>query len=367
MNRMTTTDNQNIYEKVLDVMESGGTPGKEAAVDGDMLDACRDLTDVAMLLDAAPTDVDGRLRAFHARHHRRAVVRTMVVVAAAAACIAALLMVTLTGQSGADLNSSPIAYTAVRNLEGVTVVGQNGKEIIQPTTGATGRKVFNVLSAGESDVVLTAAVPAGSSYEMQLSDGTHVYMHSNSRLVFPSRFTGTREVRLDGEAYFDVARDEEHPFIVHGGNMQTEVLGTEFYVKAYGNASDNVTLVRGKVKVSSGSGSAVLSPGQQTLLSADGKLTARSVDVAPYEYWRDGYLFYDHTSLKKIIESVAKDNDYGVEFPADESADKALAREMHFVADRTQGVASVLKALGELSNLDISVNGDKVVVKRSLL
>lgn len=361
---MTTTDNDNTLDKVLDVMESGGTVGKDAVIDDDVLAACRDLTDVAMLLDAAPTDVDSRLKAFHARHHRRAIVRTMVAVAAAAACIAALVMVTFTGHSGADLNSSPIAYTAVRNLKGVTIVGQNGKEIIKPTTDAAGRKVFNVLSASESDVVLTAAVPAGSSYEMQLSDGTRVYMHSNSRLVFPSRFTGTREVRLDGEAYFDVAHDEEHPFIVHGGNMQTEVLGTEFYVKAYGNASDNVTLVRGKVKVSSGNGSAVLSPGYQTLLSADGKLTTRSIDVAPYEYWRDGYLFYDHTTLKKIIESVAKDNDYGVEFMADETVDKTLAREMHFVADRTQGVASVLQALSELSNLDICVNGERVIVRK---
>lgn len=354
---MTTTINTTIEEQAADMMESGAdVPG--CMPDEAVADACRDLACAAMLLDDAPTDIEARLHDFHRRHRRR--VRTLWVAVAAAACAAVLLVVTLTNNRQVDLDSSPIAYTEVRNLKGVTIVGQRGHKTLRKAENVVQGKVFDVLDESESDIVLTAAVPTGSAYEMLLSDGTRVLMHSNSRLVFPSRFTGgRREVRLDGEAYFVVAHDAEHPFVVHGGTMTTEVLGTEFYVRAYGDGGDNVTLISGKVRAAANGKSIVMVPGQQASVAAGGSMAVSSVDVSPYEYWRDGYLFYDHTSLRNIVKSIAHDNAYGVEF----KAMSGLDREMHFVADRTHGIGPVLNALSAITGIGIRAEGTQIVVE----
>ncbi len=353
---MTTTKDTTIEEQAADIMESG-TNVPVCMPDEAVTDACRDLACAAMLLDDAPTDIETRLHDFHRRHRR---VRALWVAMAAAACAAVLLMVTLTNNRRADLDSSPIAYTEVRNLKGITIVGQRGHTTLRKTENVVQGKVFNVLDESESDIVLTAAVPTGSDYEMLLSDGTRVLMHSNSRLVFPSRFTGgRREVRLDGEAYFVVAHDAEHPFVVHGGAMTTEVLGTEFYVRAYGNGADNVTLIGGKVRAEANGHSLVMVPGQQVSVAANGSMTVSKIDVAPYEYWRDGYLFYDHMNLRNIVESIARDNAYGVEFRTTTDID----REMHFVVDRTHGIGPVLKALSAITGISIHAEGKKIVVE----
>lgn len=355
---MTIEKNTNLEEQATNIMEGGGADAHGGMPDGDVLDACRDLSCAAMLLDNAPSDIEARLRAFHHRHsHRMRIVWGAV---AAAACAAALLILTLTKRPNVDLDSSPIAYTEVRNLKGVTIMAQQGDKTVEEALQTKQSKVFNVLDQSESDIVLTAAVPTGSAYEMVLSDGTRVLMHSNSRLVFPSRFTGSkREVRLDGEAYFIVAHDAEHPFVVHGRAMETEVLGTEFYMQSYGNSKDCVTLINGRVLAKVGGSQTVMAPGQRASIAADGTAAVRDVDVTPYEYWRDGYLFYDHMALRDIIESIAQDNAYDVEF----KTSARLDRDMHFVADRTQGIGVVLNNLSSITGLKIKTEGKKIVVE----
>lgn len=340
-------------------MEQGGMGFEGDMPEDAVLDACRELAMAAMAMDDAPVDVESRLRAFDRRHrHRR--MRLLWAAVAAVACVA-LMVAIWPRHRQPDLSSSPIAYTEVRNLKGVTIVGQKGRKVEQKVATAEAGGVFDVLSADESDVVLTAAVPSGSSYEMRLADGTRVIMHSNSRLVFPSRFTGDkREVRLDGEAYFVVAHDAAHPFVVHGGRMETEVLGTEFYARAYGRADDDVTLVSGRLRVSAGAGSALLRPGQKAFMRADGTMLTVTADITPLEYWRDGYLFYDHTTLRDIIESIAADNAYTVDYKTQEHLD----REMHFVAERTQGVDAVLQTLSDITGITMRAVGARIVVGR---
>ncbi len=366
---MTTAEdyNNNTDERAVDLMEGGGMEGGGELPTGDVLEACRDLGYAAMALDGESPDVEARLAAFHQARlrGRRRGLWACGMAAAVAACAALLLVMAPMGRGGVDLDSSPIAYTEVRDLEGVTIVGQRGQAVVHTPAAERDEGVFDVRDESPSDVVLTAAVPTGSSYEMRLADGTRVLMHSNSRLVFPSRFTGgRREVRLDGEAYFVVARDEARPFVVHGGDMETEVLGTEFYVCAYEGggspqpAGSKVTLVSGKVRVRTAGGTATMRPGQQAMVGDDGKPVTRDVDVTPLEYWRDGYLIYDHQTLKDIIESIARDNSLQTEY----RTTAPLDREMHFVADRTHGTAEVLKALSAITGLDIRVTGKKISV-----
>lgn len=99
--------------------------------------------------------------------------------------------------------------------------------------------------------LLQASTPTGEGRNIQLADGTQVWLSPSSSLEYPAAFTGAlREVRLSGEAFFEVAHDKEHPFIIQSGNIETKVLGTSFNIQAYDNQEEiNVTVVTGKVNV----------------------------------------------------------------------------------------------------------------------
>jgi hypothetical protein len=106
-------------------------------------------------------------------------------------------------------------------------------------------------------------VPQGAEYHLVLSDGTRVWMNARSRLVYPVAFGDTREVELEGEAYFEVTRDENRPFIVHAGQVAVKVLGTEFNVNTCRKQKVQTVLVKG-----SGKGytvrCSIIQPGQQS-------------------------------------------------------------------------------------------------------
>src|ERR1019366_6846207 len=93
--------------------------------------------------------------------------------------------------------------------------------------------------------------PSRVKSKIVLSDGSVVTLNSETTLRYPAEFNGqTREVYLDGEAFFDVAKDHKHPFIVHAGKMNVRVLGTAFNIKSYANdATSETTLIRGAIEV----------------------------------------------------------------------------------------------------------------------
>ena len=155
-------------------------------------------------------------------------------------------------------------------------------------------------------------VPVAAEYQLRLSDGTVVYLNSDSRLKYPEVFTGNeRKVYLEGEAYFEVAKDKEHPFKVMAQGVEVNVLGTHFNVNAYPERTDVVTtLVEGKVRVGRGTRQIVLVPGEQAAASAE-SLNVKKVDVREYIAWKDGLFVFSRMSLEEIMRQVYRW--YGVE------------------------------------------------------
>ena len=148
-------------------------------------------------------------------------------------------------------------------------------------------------------------VPAGGEYRLVLSDGSVVYMNSESRLKYPVKFIeDKRVVKLEGEAYFDVTHDEQHPFIVHTEQLNVKVLGTGFNVMAYkGDARTEVTLVHGKVDVKSKNISEILTPSRQFVMNNDTReYEVRSVNVNTYVDWKNGILNFDAMPLEELGE-----------------------------------------------------------------
>ncbi|WP_292270185.1 FecR family protein [Butyricimonas sp.] len=151
-------------------------------------------------------------------------------------------------------------------------------------------------------------VPRGGEYQIVLADGTRVWLNSATKLIFPQNFTGKeRRVVLSGEAFFEVARDENKPFIVETSRMDVKVLGTRFNVNAYtDNEMVSTTLVDGSVEVASGTQKPItLVPGEQAYGEA-GELEKREVNVRLYTSWIDGRFMFNNVELEEIAKQISR-------------------------------------------------------------
>ena len=157
--------------------------------------------------------------------------------------------------------------------------------------------VYNVLS-----------VPRSCEYRLRLADGTMVWLNSDSELRYPVQFAGQeRRVFLSGEAYFEVAKDARHPFVVEVGHAEIEVLGTSFNVYSYlEEQKTEATLVEGKVRFSAGGQEVTLSPGEQGVWDTAGHLDKREVDVYPYIAWKDGKFVFRKRTLEEVMRIVSR-------------------------------------------------------------
>ena len=164
------------------------------------------------------------------------------------------------------------------------------------------------------------SVPRGGEYMLVLSDSTRVWVNAASRLRYPTRFEDTREVcLLEGEAYFDVARDEEKTFLVRTLRGSVRVLGTEFNVNAYDDEAGVVTtLVEGSVRFSDGEKRVVLRPGDQVATGGREAWQVREVDVAEYVGWKNGVYVFNRRTLAELMEIVERNYDVTVFFANEE-------------------------------------------------
>lgn len=162
----------------------------------------------------------------------------------------------------------------------------------------------------EGEVVLSdnlkgmeqVVVPWGQSVKLLLADGTNVWLNSNSKLVFTSSFEeNQRVVQLQGEGFFEVAHDPQHPFIVEVGQYRVKVLGTEFNVKAYHSDTHfEASLLSGSVEINrkETSENLLLKP-QERVIITDNEVKLTTIGVNDF-LWREGILFLDNKSIYEI-------------------------------------------------------------------
>ena len=204
-------------------------------------------------------------------------------------------------------------------------------------------------------------VPRGATYTLVLADGTEVFLNAETRMRFPDRFTGgTREIFLDGEAFFDVRRDERHPFVVRAGDVSVRVLGTTFNVRAYADANTSATLVSGSVRFTSEGDSVVLRPGQQCELNAmNRRLSVREADVMSVLAWKDGDFVFRDEPLENVMEEVARWYDVDVVYASDE----LRTRKVYLYMDRPDTVEYMLEQLTLLGGVDYEIMDNRITLK----
>ena len=209
----------------------------------------------------------------------------------------------------------------------------------------------------------TLKVPTGGFYQLELSDGTRVWLNAESELRFPVQFgTGDREVYLKGEAYFDVRKDVARRFIVHLKESNVTVLGTSFNIKAYGD-EDYIytTLVEGKVRFTSEKEheEVTLRPGMQSVLNLkSGKTELKEVEVEQFTAWRQGRFVFPSTTLGDLMCQLKRWYDIDVVYLSPE----AKGYEFRGAINRDMDLKNVLAIVEKTSNVVFDINGRTIKV-----
>jgi ferric-dicitrate binding protein FerR (iron transport regulator) len=206
------------------------------------------------------------------------------------------------------------------------------------------------------------STPRGGQYAVTLSDGTRVMLNAASSLRYPAVFTGKdRHVELSGEAWFDIARDKQHPFIVTSGDQDIQVLGTQFNLNAYDDEPGiKTTLLTGSVIVSNRSThrSHSLSPGQQSLLTAT-NLSISTADTEEATAWKNGYFMFESKDIASIMRTVARWYDVDVKFDGPQPTDK-----FNGTVQRLVNVSQVLRKLELTNKVHFNIEGRTIMVSK---
>ncbi|TYR37478.1 DUF4974 domain-containing protein [Sphingobacterium phlebotomi] len=181
---------------------------------------------------------------------------------------------------------------------------------VRISKSADGQLVYEVLedqpiAAGYN----TLSTAKGETYKVKLPDGTQVWLNAASSIRYATNFSvyGTRRVTLDGEAYFDVAKNAERPFVVRSGDQDVEVLGTRFNINSYTDEADVLTtLLEGSIQVKFQKEIKTLRPGQQSNLSSSGNLRVREVDTDPVISWINNEFMFDGDNIETVMRKIAR-------------------------------------------------------------
>ena len=214
----------------------------------------------------------------------------------------------------------------------------------------------------EEPVHHTVKVPTAGEYHFILPDGTRVWINSESELTFPVSFLGDkREVFLKGEAYFEVERDKEHPFIVYAHEVAIKVLGTCFNIAAYDENQEVVTtLTQGGVNVEFAGKTARLCPGEQAIADITRQtIECQSVETGMYVSWIKGVFEYENMTLEEITEQLSRW--YDVEFTF--AAPEYRYRRFTGVVKKYDVLNEVLRIIEKTTDVCFMIDGRKIAVK----
>lgn len=195
-----------------------------------------------------------------------------------------------------------------------TIAEQAGIKISKRSDGQLIYTIASTPVAGRSqtkDVYNTIETPMGGEYQVNLPDGTRVWLNAASSLHYPASFDGReRRVKLSGEAYFEVAANKAKPFLVESKGQLVEVLGTHFNINSYTDERTvKTTLLEGSVKVSIPGISAFnfIKPGQQASVHRSGSsISVANIDVEEAVAWKNGYFTFSDEDIQSIMRQVSR-------------------------------------------------------------
>jgi len=264
------------------------------------------------------------------------------------------------GKSGATLTLSSgkkIRLTDANNGELAREAG-----VVITKTGS-GELVYEIKESADRPAKTNMLSTAnGETYQVRLPDGSLVWLNAASTLTYPANFASARErkVLLTGEAYFEIAKDKAHPFVVSSAGQEIEVLGTHFNVNAYGDEpAVATTLLEGSVKVSAGANVRVIKPGEQAL-NKDGKLSITAADTESVTDWKDGDFYFNGVNFRTAMREISRwynvDIVYASDIPLDIQSGGYISR--------NRKLSQVLEMIQQSGQVKFKIEGRKIYVSR---
>jgi len=216
------------------------------------------------------------------------------------------------GKTGAILTLADGSKIVLDSLGNGLVANQNNTTVSKKNGGLVYK------SGNNSELVYnTMTTPRARQYNLELSDGTKVWLNASSSLTFPTSFASNeRKVILTGEAYFEVAKDKKRPFRVSVNEMQVNVLGTHFNINAYDDeATINTTLLEGSVLLSEKSQKVLLKPGEQAQKQKKGTIVVNNkVNIDKVMGWKNGVFYFENADLQTVLREISRWYDVDVVF-----------------------------------------------------
>lgn len=250
-----------------------------------------------------------------------------------------------------DLNTAPNGQLA--SMEGV--------RIIKTTDGTIAFDVFDAtrVKGGKMNTLTT---PKGGEYQVVLSDGSRVHLNAESSFNYPTSFSGAdRLVKLDGEAYFAVSKNNVKPFIVSTLNQNITVTGTHFNVSSYPGESVFTTLTEGSVKISSQkAGTFVdkqLEVGQQSVVNEQG-ITVANIDTLRAIAWKNGNFNFTKTPLENALRQIIRWYDVDIDLSKIPKG-KVLDGEYN----RKDSLTEIIDNISEMTGVKLTVEGRRILVQ----
>lgn len=262
------------------------------------------------------------------------------------------------GSTGATLklaNGKTIKLSAAVNGE---LANEAGVTITKTTNG---QLVYEIKGTTSSDQINTLSTSNGETYQVRLPDGSLVWLNSASSLSYSTALvhSGKRSVNLVGEAYFEIAKDKKHPFIVKTGNQEVEVLGTHFNVNAYENESKaKTTLLEGSVKVKNKANQKTIIPGEQAIVNGE-DISVEKVNTGYAVDWKNGVFRFTDKTLEAGMLEVARWYNVQVIYKRPELKNEILGGRISKYTSITQ----VLKKMAITGAFSFTVKGREIIVE----
>ncbi|TMU56525.1 FecR family protein [Flagellimonas algicola] len=256
--------------------------------------------------------------------------------------------------------------------EDVKVIDQGENQEIVASNGlVVGTQKGDILIYDQNDeieelIYNELAVPYGQIFNLELSDGTIVHLNAGSSIKYPINFikNHNREVFLNGEAYFKVAKDVEHPFIVSAGEVAVEVLGTEFNVSSYEEDSEiNTVLVEGSVSmsnISESNESLILEPGfKGSFKKSDHSIAKTAVDLDLHTGWIKGELVFRKSEFNTMIKKIERRYNVSITNNREELNLKKFNARFHV---DIESIHDVMQSISNVTPFDYTIEANENVI-----
>lgn len=264
----------------------------------------------------------------------------------------------LTLANGTNIVLDDAKNGALANQSGVKVTKTGNGVVVYEFNKQTRDQNENTLPD-----INTITTPRGGQYQVVLGDGSHVWLNAASSIRFPQAFNGPqRLVEISGEAYFEVAKDKSHPFIVQANGTKVRVYGTHFNINAYPNDNNvTTTLLEGSVQISNNGQQVMLVPGEQGVsIKLGGAIKVSKADLQQAIAWKNGYFIFHDLSIVEVMKQVSRWYDVDIEYQ-DENVKN---NEFGGAISRYKSITELLDNMQLTRSIHYKIEGRRVIIMK---